>query len=111
MVSIAVASAMPSITPTVNALAPRVVTRNIGNRLCTSSEDRSMNKLTKPKAQTVEGIRTEAGLGFERLSMRVSGIECSPIVYVANPGDQALKILTQKKSNVLPCASTAARWL
>ncbi|MFC6690699.1 hypothetical protein ACFQD2_06135 [Pseudomonas lini] len=59
-----------------------------------------MNKLTKPKAQTVEGIRTEAGLGFERLSMRVSGIECSPIVYVANPGDQALKILTQKEQRI-----------
>src|SRR5688500_10186994 len=97
LVSIAVASAITSITPTDNALAPKVVTRNTGSRLCTSSEDRSMNRLTKPRAQTVEGMRTEAGLGFESLSMLVSGIEYSPIVYVANPSDQALKILTQKE--------------
>lgn len=38
-------------TPTVNALAPNVVTKNTGSKLCTSSEDRSMNRLTKPNAQ------------------------------------------------------------
>jgi hypothetical protein len=62
-----------------------------------------MNRLTKPRAQTVEGIRSEADLGFERLSMLVSGIECSPIVYVANPGDQALKVLTQKEQRIAMC--------
>ncbi|MCY1411008.1 hypothetical protein D9M71_263880 [compost metagenome] len=53
----AVASARPSISPTASMLAPRLPTRNSGNRLCTSSEDRSMNRLTKPSAQTVRGMR------------------------------------------------------
>jgi hypothetical protein len=35
--------------------------------------------------------------------MLVSGIECSPIVYVANPGDQALKVLTQKEQRIAMC--------
>ncbi|MCY1554287.1 hypothetical protein D9M68_908510 [compost metagenome] len=51
------ASARPSIRPTASMLAPRLPTRNSGSRLCTSSEDRSMNRLTKPSAQTVRGMR------------------------------------------------------
>jgi hypothetical protein len=32
--------------------------------------------------------------------MLISGIECSPIVYVANPSNQALKVLTQKEQRI-----------
>jgi hypothetical protein len=49
-------SATPSITPTVNALAPNVVTMNTGSRLWTNSDDRSMNRLTKPNVQIVRGM-------------------------------------------------------
>ncbi|OQK17054.1 hypothetical protein AU255_03915 [Methyloprofundus sedimenti] len=46
----------PSINPTVNALAPNVVTKKTGNKLCISSDDKSINRLTKPSAQMVGGV-------------------------------------------------------
>src|SRR3954470_15713781 len=52
----AVDSAMPSIIPTVVTLAPRVTVRNKGNSAWIVSDDRSMNRLTKPSAHTVRGI-------------------------------------------------------
>src|SRR2546430_4752046 len=52
----AVASARPSITPTVSALAPSMLTKNTGSRLCTISDERSMPRLTKPSTQTVRGM-------------------------------------------------------
>src|SRR5262249_32173186 len=52
----AVASARPSITPTVSVLAPSVLTKNTGSRLCTISDERSMLRLTKPSTQTVRGM-------------------------------------------------------
>lgn len=52
----AVASATPSMMPTASMLMPRVPTMYSGNRLCTSSDDTSMNRLTNPSAQTVRGM-------------------------------------------------------
>src|SRR3954466_5113873 len=52
----AVASAMPSITPTIVTLTPSVTVRNKGRSAWIVSDDRSMNRLTKPSAQTVRGI-------------------------------------------------------
>ena len=37
-------------------LAPRVETKNSGSRLCTSSEERSINRLTRPSVQIVPGM-------------------------------------------------------
>jgi len=47
---------MPSISPTVMTLAPRLVTRNIGRGLWMVSDEMSMNMLTKPRIQTPRGI-------------------------------------------------------
>src|SRR3954471_10410744 len=52
----AVASAMPSIAPTVATLAPSVAVRKSGSRAWIVSDDRSMNRLTTPSAHTVRGI-------------------------------------------------------
>src|SRR3954452_1462031 len=52
----AVASATPSITPTTVTLAPSVTVRNKGSSAWIVSDDRSMNRLTKPSAHTVRGI-------------------------------------------------------
>lgn len=51
----AVASLIPSISPTSAALAPRLPTRNTGNRLWIISDEISMNIETKPNAQTPRG--------------------------------------------------------
>src|SRR3990167_1060105 len=56
------ASANPEINPTVSALAPSTLTRKIGIRLWTSSEEASMNRLTKPSAQTPLGTDLAVGL-------------------------------------------------
>lgn len=48
---------MPSINPTIEALAPSPLTRNIGSRLWMISEEISMNMLTKPSIQMPAGIR------------------------------------------------------
>jgi hypothetical protein len=53
---------MPSITPTVNALVPSTVTMNRGSKLWIISDETSINKLTKPKAQTPRGIRLKVPL-------------------------------------------------
>jgi hypothetical protein len=42
--------------PTITALAPRLVTRNMGRRLWMISDEMSMNMLTKPSIQTPRGI-------------------------------------------------------
>src|SRR5271166_804650 len=51
----AVASAIPSITPTEPTLAPSTVTRKTGSRQWMSSDDVSINRLTRPSAHTVRG--------------------------------------------------------
>ena len=67
----AVDSAMPSITPTASALAPSTLTRNTGSRLWIASDETSMNRLTKPSANTPRGsdlrteTRTETGVAAE----------------------------------------------
>ena len=52
----AVASATPSIKPTDVMLAPSPETRKTESRLWTSSDEVSMKRLTKPRAQTPRGI-------------------------------------------------------
>ena len=52
----AVDSARPSISPTINALAPSEPTRNNGNRLWIISDETSINRLTKPSTQMAGGI-------------------------------------------------------
>ena len=56
MVIRAVDSAIPSIRPTVNVLAPSTDTRNTGSRLWIISDEISANMLTKPSAQMLPGI-------------------------------------------------------
>ena len=51
----AVASATPSMMPTVTMEAPRVVTMNTGSRLWISSEEMSMNSEPNPSAQMPAG--------------------------------------------------------
>ena len=51
----ATASAMPSITPSVATDAPMVPQRKAGKRLCTNSDEVSMNSDTKPSAQMPPG--------------------------------------------------------
>ena len=46
----AAASVVPSIRPAANTQVPRTVTRNIGNRLWISSDEISINRLVKPRA-------------------------------------------------------------
>src|SRR5258708_14562163 len=50
---------------------PMVVTRNTGSNACTSSEDRSMNRLTKPRAHTVRGMLT----CLSEIRLAVIGVE------------------------------------
>ena len=61
----AVASAMPSIMPTVKVEVPRTVTRYSGSSAWIISDETSMNIDTKPSAQTLPGIsrhrRSERG--------------------------------------------------
>src|SRR5215470_12354693 len=52
----AVASAMPSINPTVSIDAPSTLTRNSGSRLWINSDDVSMSMDTKPSVHTPAGI-------------------------------------------------------
>jgi hypothetical protein len=52
----AVASAIPSISPTDSALAPSPAIRNTGNRLWINSDEVSINRLTRPNAQMLLGI-------------------------------------------------------
>src|ERR1019366_2538020 len=59
----AVASATPSIAPTVVALAPSTVTMKTGNKLCTISDEISISMLTKPSNHTVAGIRIRGSTG------------------------------------------------
>ena len=61
----AVASAMPSIKPTIAALAPSVVVRKIGRTEWIISEDMSISRLTSPNAQTVRGNRDKALTGAD----------------------------------------------
>ncbi len=59
----AVASAIPSMTPTVTIDTPSVVTMKIGRRLWIISEEMSMNSEPNPKAQMPAGnARHAAGL-------------------------------------------------
>jgi len=51
----AVASAIPSIAPTVKAPAPRDVTRNNGSRLWIISDETSISRLVKPSTQIPAG--------------------------------------------------------
>jgi len=64
----AVASAAPSTTPSVVALAPSAAIRNIGSRLWMISDDTSISRLTQPRIHTLPGIwrRTRGG---ERVSI------------------------------------------
>lgn len=55
----AVASAAPSIRPTVSMLTPRAVTMKTGSRLWIISEEMSMSRLTNPRAQIPAGRRLE----------------------------------------------------
>src|SRR6185437_14283049 len=52
----AVASAMPSMKPTVSVDAPSTPTRYSGSSAWIISEERSMNSDTNPSAQTLPGI-------------------------------------------------------
>ena len=52
----AVASAAPSMRPTVRALLPSTVTMKSGNRLWIISDEISISMLTKPNTQTPRGI-------------------------------------------------------
>src|SRR5688500_5956322 len=52
---LAVASAMPSMRPTVATLRPRVAVMNKGSSAWMISDDTSMQRLTRPSAQTVRG--------------------------------------------------------
>jgi hypothetical protein len=54
---IAVASAPPSISPTVSTLAPSSEVRKTGSRLWIISEEMSISRLTKPSAQMLAGRR------------------------------------------------------
>src|SRR3569623_3151097 len=60
---LAVASATPSISPTMATLTPSPVVRKSGSRPWMISEERSMNRLTRPSAQTVRGIAGRNGGG------------------------------------------------
>src|SRR5512135_3503085 len=55
---------MPSITPTVNALAPSTETMNSGNRLWIISDETSISRLTKPSTHTPRGISVNAFLAI-----------------------------------------------
>ena len=52
----AVASAMPSTTPITSIDAPITVAMYSGSSACTSSDDRSMQRLTSPSTHTPRGI-------------------------------------------------------
>ena len=52
----AVASAMPSMMPTVSVEAPSTLTRYSGSSAWIISEEESMNSETRPSAQTLPGI-------------------------------------------------------
>src|SRR5689334_4943088 len=64
LVMLAVASAMPSITPTVSADVPRTDTRKTGSRAWIISEEMSINMLTKPRTQTVLGMRRRVAVSI-----------------------------------------------
>ena len=66
LVMLAVASAMPSMKPTVSVEAPRTVTRYTGRSAWIISEEMSMNMLTMPSAQTPRGMRLRSGGGSGR---------------------------------------------
>ena len=53
----AVASANPSTTPTLSALAPSTVTMNNGSKLWIISDEMSISMLTNPSIQMPAGIR------------------------------------------------------
>jgi len=53
----AVASAAPSINPTVSALAASAVVRNTGNSAWIISDEMSISRLTKPSVQIAGGRR------------------------------------------------------
>src|SRR5689334_2929304 len=58
---------MPSMRPTTSMLVPRTVTMNTGSRLWISSDDTSISRLTKPRAQIPAGRREgDAGAAFMR---------------------------------------------
>ena len=64
----AVASAKPSMMPTVIIEAPSVVTMNTGNRLWISSDEMSMNSEPKPRAQMPAGkARHVEGVALVRI--------------------------------------------
>jgi hypothetical protein len=52
----AVASPIPSIRPTISALAPSTEVRKTGSRPWIISEEMSMNRLTQPSAHTPRGM-------------------------------------------------------
>src|SRR3989304_10352530 len=65
-------SAIPSIRPTANVLAPSTDTRNTGSRLWIISDEISANMLTKPSAQMLPGIaRRPLGRGCEPLAWSI----------------------------------------
>src|SRR3954468_3551553 len=61
LVTAAVASATPSISPTAAMLIPRLSTRNRGSRAWIISDEMSMNREMKPSAQTVRGTSRQDG--------------------------------------------------
>ena len=63
----AVASAMPSITPTATTEVPSTVTMYSGSSAWIISEEMSMNIDTKPSAQTLRGI-------FGRVLVALAGV-------------------------------------
>jgi hypothetical protein len=70
----AVASATPSRNPMVIMLAPKTEAINTGNRLCTSSEDISINMETRPSVHMPGGnARTVDRTGLKLSSVRTCG--------------------------------------
>jgi hypothetical protein len=56
---------IPSISPSVAALAPRAVTKKTGSTLWIISDDVSMPSLTKPSARTSFGTCARGSIEFE----------------------------------------------
>src|SRR3990167_8493641 len=69
----AVASARPSTSPTVKALAPSTPTMNKGNRLWIISEEMSISMLTKPRAHIPAGICRKVLEGVGVMGGGISG--------------------------------------
>ena len=77
----AVASAMPSITPSAVALAPSVTTRKTGSSPWISSEEVSISSDVRPSAHTARGKLRSLALPRAHCPLRLKIVQLSPLLY------------------------------